>query len=100
MDADLEDLQAIPTQNLFFKRQECLVPVVDDEPFGESRFGSPLRETELKEKIDNSISKKTKGNNNWALGVYKEWRMWRNFKAVSKADPNWPIPALDNGEKV
>lgn len=92
--SDLALLEAIPTQELVFQREEP----ASDVP--SMRFGSALSGEELKKKLENSIPKRTKENNNWALKLYKEWRTWRNFTSKSKQDPNWPIPALDRGEKV
>jgi len=62
-----EDVELIPTQQLFFQRD------VKTE-----RYAAPVNEEELKQKFLESIPKKTRDNNKWGLKVWTEWAVHRN----------------------
>ena len=60
----------------------------------------PASSSQLQAVLKDSIPKRTIQNNNWALKVFKQWRMWRQFQSVTQQDQMWPIPSLESGTKV
>ena len=85
----LSQLDLIPTQDLFIK--------VENVATSSTRFEEPLTpgayNAHIKQRIPASTQKSTK----WAVDVFHEWRLWRNFKDISVQDPNWPIPDIKDG---
>ena len=59
------------------------------------RFSDPLTNSEFGASLKNRIPRNTQNSSSWALSVFKEWRMWRNYREETKKDVNWPIPSLD-----
>ena len=64
------------------------------------RFETPLSESGFFASLQERIPKNTKGNTKWAVGLYKEWRMWRNFREETMRDCMWPIPSLMTGTAI
>ena len=63
----------------------------------EGRFAKPLSDSSFTKVLNDRIPKNTTGNTRWAYTLYKEWRMWRNFRPETKDDDMWPIPTLLDG---
>jgi hypothetical protein len=62
-----------------------------------SRFPTPLSNEDFTKSIGDRIPQNTKYANNWALSIWHEWRMWRNFTPETRKDIHWPIPDLKDG---
>ena len=85
-DVTLSQLELIPTQNLFGVKQET-----------PQRFEQPMNEKDFERSIAGRIPQNTQSNTKWALNIFKEWRMWRNFRSDTVQDSHWPIPTLEQG---
>lgn len=48
----------------------------------EVRFGEPLSQEEVKEKIVKSVPKNTTYKDNWAINLFKQWRQERKLELV------------------
>lgn len=57
------------TQSTFVEKEE----LNDDDDFS-FRFGEPLNESEILEKIGTTVPKSTRFKNTWAVGVFKRWQ--------------------------
>lgn len=75
------DLDLIPTQKLFFQRKE-------------ERYGAPVSGEDLHKKFVESVPKKTRENNKWAVKLWKDWSMHRNTIPDTYAEnPSFfPVP--------
>lgn len=75
------DLDLIPTQKLFFQRKE-------------ERYGAPVSGEDLHKKFVESVPKKTRENNKWAVKLWKDWSMHRNTipETYSENPSFFPVP--------
>ena len=67
---------------------------------GTSRFAEPVSTQQIRERNTNSIPKKTRDANKWALKVWSDWAVFRNSLPATTHEIGYPIPedinALDD----
>ena len=63
----------------------------------DGRFACPLSEDSFKDSVKERVPRSTNSNTRWAYNLWKEWRIWRQFRPETKEDSLWPIPTLKEG---
>ena len=61
------------------------------------RFGTPMSSSDFTRVLKERMPKNTVINTKWAVGIFRDWRKWRNFRSESMLDQMWPIPTLGEG---
>ncbi|XP_053390761.1 zinc finger MYM-type protein 2-like [Mercenaria mercenaria] len=56
------------------------------------RFALPVSSQQIKDRTTNSIPKKTRDANKWALKVWSDWAKFRNSQPASALESSFPIP--------
>ena len=79
------DLLTINTQQLFFAEEQR------EEKCG--RYKELVTPEILKQKVAEAIPKRTRENNKWAVGVWRDWVTWRNTQRETLRDDLYPISA-------
>ena len=103
-DADiLDSYRIVFSPDLVFEEPGLTSEGVDAVGMGsvqenlDKRFGEPLTSSDFSRVLENRIPKNTSTNTKWAVGVFRDWRKWRNFKSMTMLDDKWPIPNLKEG---
>ena len=79
----LDDVELIPTQQLLFTKTET-----------NERHAAPVSSDDLRQKFLDSVPKKTREKNKWAVSVWRDWAISRNSKAETYFEnpEQFPIP--------